>query len=250
MECDYFTAWRGDSQWAPSRRSSITATTSSSTSISASAASRCATTRRRPPPAGDGGELCGRARLRHPARRQLHQRRVRPVGQGFTDPPVILMPYNYPYVQRLIETRPARQGDGYYSSTSPRRTGRPAQAGADAASRKNNERRGIRAHARRAPHEGPGLFMTSTTRRGRQLGLRPLSDAELDADQRPGQYLELRLAFFAAVPAAGGFPWLSPTSTSRCAPPMPVPASPRRSRWPRWCGTGRYARRSRASVSR
>ncbi len=126
--------------------------------------------------------------------------------KGFDDPPVILMPYNYPYVQRLIENTPGfvKVMDTYsFRITLKDWTASPKLEQTLRVTRKNNERRGItvRTLDPRQMRRDLALFKDIYNQAwDDNWGFVPLSDAELDALVRDlGQYLEPRLAFFAEV---------------------------------------------------
>lgn len=126
--------------------------------------------------------------------------------KGFDDPPVVLMPYNYPYYQRLIENTPgfAKAMDvvsyrvslqDWTSSDKLQQTLR--------VTRKNNERRGIAVRTVDAKNvKGDLQLFKGLYNRAWEAnwGFVPMSDAELDALVHDlGQYLEPRLACFASV---------------------------------------------------
>ncbi len=126
--------------------------------------------------------------------------------KGYDDSPVILMPYNPPYYQRLLETAPnfSQVMDvcsynitlkGWTDSDKLQQTLR--------VTRKNSERRGITVHAidpRHVKHDLQMLKSIYNQAWDENWGFVPLSDAELDALIKDlGQYLEPRLAIFAEV---------------------------------------------------
>lgn len=126
--------------------------------------------------------------------------------KGFDDPPVILMPYNYPYVQRLIENTPGfvKVMDTYsFRITLKDWTASPKLEQTLRVTRKNNERRGITVRTLDPRHMRRDLALFKDIYNQAwddNWGFVPLSDAELDALVRDlGRYLEPRLAFFAEV---------------------------------------------------
>ena len=126
--------------------------------------------------------------------------------KGFDDPPVILMPYNKPYYQRLLENAPGFVKvmdtlcynfalQDWLASDKLQQTMRVTA--------KNNARRGITVRTVERGHVKRDLALLKTIYNqawDNNWGFVPLSDDELDALIRDlGQYLEPRLAFFASV---------------------------------------------------
>lgn len=126
--------------------------------------------------------------------------------KGFDDPPAILMPYNYPYVQRLIENTPGFEKviDTYsYNITLKDWTASKKLEQTVRVTKKNNERRGITVRTMDHRHIKRDLALFKEIYNQAwddNWGFVPLSDDELDALIKDlGQYLEPRLAFFAEV---------------------------------------------------
>jgi GNAT superfamily N-acetyltransferase len=138
--------------------------------------------------------------------------------EGFDDPPVIIMPYNYPYYQTLIENTPGFNKvmdifsyritlKGWQSSPKLDQTRRVTL--------KNNERRHINVritNPKQSKQDLQKLKGIYNKAWDDNWGFVPFSDDELDALVKDlGQYLDPRLALFAEVdgqPAAFllGFP--------------------------------------------
>jgi GNAT superfamily N-acetyltransferase len=126
--------------------------------------------------------------------------------KGFDDPPVILMPYNYPYYQRLLDHAPGfdKVMDVYsYNITLKEWTDSDKLAQTLRVTRKNSERRGITVRSIDPKHVKRDLQMLKAIYNQAwddNWGFVPMSDAELDALIKDlGQYLEPRLAIFAEV---------------------------------------------------
>lgn len=126
--------------------------------------------------------------------------------KGFDDPPVILMPYNYRYYQRLLANAPgyAKVMDVIsYNVTLTQWQASPKLEQTMRVTRRNNERRGItvRTIDARNLKRDLALFKAIYNQAwDENWGFVPLSDKELDALVRDlGAYLEPRLAIFAAV---------------------------------------------------
>lgn len=126
--------------------------------------------------------------------------------QGFDDPPAVLMPYNRPYYERLLDHAPgfARTMDlicynftlaGFMSSSKVQQAVR--------ITRRNNERRQIRVRVL----DGDAVKTELQTLKeiynqawDRNWGFVPLSDPELDEMvESLGQFLDPRLTYFAEV---------------------------------------------------
>ncbi len=126
--------------------------------------------------------------------------------KGFDDPPAILMPYNYPYYQRLLENVPgfAKVMDtcSYNITLTDWQASKKLQQTIRVTER-NNQRRGItvRTLDRKHMKRDLALFKDIYNQAWHDnWGFVPLSDKELDALVRDlGTYLEPRLALFAAV---------------------------------------------------
>jgi len=126
--------------------------------------------------------------------------------KGFDDPPVILMPYNYPYYQRLLDSAPGFEkvmDVCSYNITLENWQSTPKLEQSIRVTRKNNERRQItvRTLDRRRMKQDLQLFKDVYNQAwDDNWGFVPLSDDELDALIKDlGRYLEPRLAFFAQV---------------------------------------------------
>ncbi len=126
--------------------------------------------------------------------------------KGFDDPPVILMPYNYPYYQRLLDTAPGfkKAMDVYsYNITLKDWTASAKLEQTQRVTRKNNERRDISVRTIDPKHVKRDLQLLKQIYNQAwddNWGFVPMSDDELDALVKDlGQYLEPRLAFFALV---------------------------------------------------
>jgi GNAT superfamily N-acetyltransferase len=126
--------------------------------------------------------------------------------KGYDDPPVVLMPYNFPYYQRLIESAPGfdkvMDVFSYHVSlqdwTSSEKLEQTLRV-----TRKNSERRSITVRSIDPKNVKAdlklfrGLYNQAWEA---NWGFVPMSDAELDALIHDlGQYLEPRLACFASV---------------------------------------------------
>jgi GNAT superfamily N-acetyltransferase len=125
---------------------------------------------------------------------------------GFDEPPAILMPYNYPYYQRLLERapgfHPAMDLVSYnFELQDFQRSDKLEQA--IRVMRKNNERRQIKVRTLDAKHMKQELEILRRVYNQaweRNWGFVPLSDEELDALVKDlGQFVEHRLAYFAEV---------------------------------------------------
>ncbi|HVO70681.1 MAG TPA: hypothetical protein VMT24_11580 [Aggregatilineaceae bacterium] len=126
--------------------------------------------------------------------------------KGYDDLPVVLMPYNFPYYQRLIESAPGfKKAMDVYSYNITLKNWRASEKLEQSMRvvRKNNERRGItvrtveRKHLRRDIQILKGIYNQAWEH---NWGFVPLSDDELDALLHDlAQYVEPRLALFASV---------------------------------------------------
>ncbi|HMM28344.1 MAG: GNAT family N-acetyltransferase [Chloroflexota bacterium] len=127
--------------------------------------------------------------------------------EGFDDPPVVLMPYNYPYYARLVEGTPGFEKVmdlySYYITLEGIHEAKERLEKLFRVTRKNNERRGITVR----PIDRHNLaqefeLLRSIYNRAweRNWGFVPASDEELDELVKAlGQYFDPRLAFFAHV---------------------------------------------------
>jgi GNAT superfamily N-acetyltransferase len=129
--------------------------------------------------------------------------------KGFDDPPVILMPYNYPYYQRLLDNAPGFEKlmDVYsYNITLENWQSTPKLEQSIRVTRKNNQRRQItvRTLDRHRMKDDLQLFKEVYNQAwDDNWGFVPLTNEELDALVSDlGRYLEPRLAFFAQVAGA------------------------------------------------
>ncbi len=126
--------------------------------------------------------------------------------QGFDDPPAVLMPYNRPYYEDLLNRAPgfAKAMDLIcYNFTLAGFTSSPKIKQAVRVTRRNNERREIRVRVL----DGDAVKAELQTLKeiynqawDRNWGFVPLSDPELDEMvESLGQFLDPRLTFFAEV---------------------------------------------------
>lgn len=126
--------------------------------------------------------------------------------KGFDDPPVILMPYNYPYYQRLVENAPgfAKVMDvfSYNLTLTEWQESRKLEQTVRVTQR-NNVRRGITVRTVDPQNVKRDLALLKRIYNqawDENWGFVPMSDRELDAlISDLGTYLEPRLAIFAAV---------------------------------------------------
>lgn len=127
--------------------------------------------------------------------------------EGFDDPPVVLMPYNPPYYQRLVENTPGFEKVmdlySYYITLEGIHTAKERLEKLIRVTSKNNERRGITVR----PIDRKNLDQEFVLLRDiynkaweRNWGFVPASDEELDELVKAlGQYFDPRMAFFAEV---------------------------------------------------
>lgn len=126
--------------------------------------------------------------------------------EGFDDPPVVLMPYNYPYYPRLMERAP---GFGKvmdvvsYLFTLQGFTNSEKIEQARRVTHKNNERRHItvrRFNLKQAKQEFLALREIYNNAWDDNWGFIPMSEDELDAVVKDlGRFLDPRLGFFAEI---------------------------------------------------
>lgn len=126
--------------------------------------------------------------------------------EGFDDPPVIFMPYNYAYYPRLLDNAPgfAKVMDLYsYRFTLNDTRQSPNLQRSLRVTQRNNARRQIRVRPIDRRHVNQELATLRTIYNHaweKNWGFVPMSDAELDALIHDlGQYLDPRLAYFAEV---------------------------------------------------
>ncbi|HEX3053656.1 MAG TPA: GNAT family N-acetyltransferase [Aggregatilineaceae bacterium] len=127
--------------------------------------------------------------------------------EGFDDPPLVLMPYNYPYYQRLMENAPGfEKAMDLYSYYITLRRIQDAREKLDKLFRitaKNNERRQIAIHRLDMKHlkqEFVKLKEIYNKAWDHNWGFVPFSNIELDElVHQLGDYFEPRLAYFATV---------------------------------------------------
>jgi hypothetical protein len=127
--------------------------------------------------------------------------------EGFDDPPVILMPYNYPYYQRLLDDAPgfekAMDLYSYYITVEGAERAAQKFEKLFRVTEKNNERRHIAVHPldqKNLKQEFSKLKRIYNKAWEKNWGFVPFSDEELDELVRDlGQFFEPRLAFFATV---------------------------------------------------
>jgi len=125
---------------------------------------------------------------------------------GFDDPPVVLMPYNRPYYQRLLETAPGFEKvmdlHSYYLEFQ-NVTNTPKLEQLFRVTERNNQRRQITVRTpdvSRLDQEFQALKDIYNRAWHRNWGFVPFSDEELDEMVKAlGQYFEPRLTFFAQV---------------------------------------------------
>jgi len=127
--------------------------------------------------------------------------------EGFDDPPVILMPYNYPYYQRLIENaagfEKVMELYSYYITVEGAESARQKFDKLFRVVNKNNERRHIEVRALDMKHAKREFSMFADIYNkawDKNWGFVPFSADELAAlVKEMGQFVDPRLAFFATV---------------------------------------------------
>lgn len=127
--------------------------------------------------------------------------------EGFDGPPVLLMPYNYPYYQRLLETSPGFEKVmdlySYYITLDGIRNTSGKLEQLQRITERNNTRRRIIVRGpdmKNLKQEFVTLKNIYNNAWDKNWGFVPFSDAELDdLVENLGQFFEPRLTFFAEV---------------------------------------------------